>query len=568
LTPEAVYPYVDETGELLFEVCRMPDKRFVQRRRNGDGDGYAWTLNGTRRVLFHLPRVLEHITAASREPLYIVEGEKDVLAIEAAGGVATCNPMGAGKWTAEYSEPLTGARRVVIVADRDDPGIRHAQNVRDSLAAVGVAAEIVQAAAGKDAADHLAAGKTLEDLLPLAIELPATPSESGSHSWAPVDLIGEALTPPEPATIGSLAYPSRRHVFSGEPESLKSFVALVLCADEMHAGHTVFYIDFEMGRRDVLERLRQLGVDDETIASRFVYLEPTEPLTDPTVLADVVALVEERQPSLVVIDAMTGALGLHGFDPNSGVDIERFYRTVVDVFRAHGAATIVLDHLPKDREARGKFAIGSERKIGAVDVHLRFEAVRPFGRGRTGLARIEVKKDRPGHLPRGKAAELELASNPDTGHISWKLTISEQPADDPLPWRPTLLMQRVSEHLETQPEPVSRNAVETGVKGKAQYIRKALEILIREGYVSESLAPTSSQTPGRTQTRLVASLRPYRQTEKSHLVPSSQLRPASSQDELDEPSVTSSPPYKKGDEGRSPAQDLFSDPGADDDIPF
>jgi 5S rRNA maturation endonuclease (ribonuclease M5) len=530
LTPEAVYPYVDEAGELLFEVCRMPDKRFMQRRRNGNG--YTWTLNGTRRVPFHLPRVLEHIDADAREPLYIVEGENDVLAIDAAGGVATCNPMGAGKWTAEYSELLSGARRVVIVADRDEPGIRHAENVRESLAEVGVAAEIVQAAEGKDAADHLAAGKTLEEFVPLALPV------SDPHSWEPVDLIGQALTPPEPATIGNLAYPNRRHVYSGEPESLKSFAALVLCAGEMQAGRTVVYIDFEMGRRDVLERLRQLGADDQLIATRFVYLEPAEPLTaNPTVLADVIALVEDRQPSLVVIDAMTGALGLHGFDPNSGVDIERFYRTVVDVFRAQGAATIILDHLPKDREARGKFAIGSERKIGAVDVHLRFDVVHPFGRGRTGLARIEVKKDRPGHLPRGRAAELELASDPDTGRITSRLTMSEQTVDDPLPFRPTVLMQRTSEYLETQPEAVSFNAVVTNVKGKDDYIRKGIEILISEGYVEE-LRPGSS---GRTTTRFVTSLRPYRETEEGHFGPSSPLRPASSQDELDESSGTSSP---------------------------
>ena len=34
--------------------------------------------------------------------VYIVEGEKDVQAVERAGGVATCNPGGAGKWRAEY----------------------------------------------------------------------------------------------------------------------------------------------------------------------------------------------------------------------------------------------------------------------------------------------------------------------------------------------------------------------------------------------------------------------------------------------------------------------------------
>jgi hypothetical protein len=32
-----------------------------------------------------------------------------------------------------------------------------------------------------------------------------------------------------------------------------------------------------------------------------------------------------------------------------------------------------IDHLPKNRETRGKFAIASERKIGSCDVHPGFE---------------------------------------------------------------------------------------------------------------------------------------------------------------------------------------------------
>jgi hypothetical protein len=77
--------------------------------------------------------------------------------------------MGAGKWDDSYSDSFQGARRVVVVADRDEPGIAHAQAVAASLAHVGVAAELVQAASGKDAADHLAAGHTLEQFAPLVL---------------------------------------------------------------------------------------------------------------------------------------------------------------------------------------------------------------------------------------------------------------------------------------------------------------------------------------------------------------------------------------------------------------
>ncbi len=41
--PIAEYPYTDETGNLLFEVCRFEPKDFRQRRPDGRG-GWIWNL--------------------------------------------------------------------------------------------------------------------------------------------------------------------------------------------------------------------------------------------------------------------------------------------------------------------------------------------------------------------------------------------------------------------------------------------------------------------------------------------------------------------------------------------
>jgi hypothetical protein len=310
--------------------------------------------------------------------------------------------------------------------------------------------------------------------------------ESEPHSWTPIDLIATASEIPEPPTIGGIVYPGRRHVYSGEPESLKSWAALVLCVEEMAAGRNVLYIDFnEMGRRETLERLRALGLTDDEVRERFIYIEPGEPMTDPAVLADVTALIQDRAPSLVVLDAFDGALEAHGLDPNSSVEVQRFYRTVVDPLRAGGAAELLLDHLTRDPAKRGKYSIGSQRKIGGCDVHLGFEVVKPFGRGRSGLAKIQVHKDRPGHLARPKCAELQLTSDPGTGHVTWTLAPSES-EDEGATWRPTTLMERASRLLEKQTAPLSRSAIADEVKGKREYIFKAITALVAEGYASEN----------------------------------------------------------------------------------
>ena len=170
----AEYAYTDETGAELFRAVRFEPKAFRQRRR--EGDAWTWNLNG-RAASSTAPELLEGAKAGAT--VYVVEGEKDVEALRSLGLVATCNPMGAGKWRDEYAEPLRGAH-VVVVADKDEPGRKHAA-VRSGAARRGKSASVpvVEVTEGKDAADWIARGATCEDFEKLAVTtatpVPASP---------------------------------------------------------------------------------------------------------------------------------------------------------------------------------------------------------------------------------------------------------------------------------------------------------------------------------------------------------------------------------------------------------
>lgn len=167
-----VYRYTDEEGNLLFEVVRCDGKKFLQRRPDPSAPhGWRWKLGDVRRPLYRLPRVLKAIEEG--ETVYVVEGEKDVRALEQAGCVATCNPGGVWsgkpdekKWLPEHTATLAEAD-VVIVADRDDVGRRHARAVAQALEGVARSVIRVEAAEGKDAFDHFAAGLGVDDFLEL-----------------------------------------------------------------------------------------------------------------------------------------------------------------------------------------------------------------------------------------------------------------------------------------------------------------------------------------------------------------------------------------------------------------
>jgi len=140
-TIQAIYPYHDEMGALLFQVIRYHPKTFRQRRPDPSSpDGWSWKMGDVRRVPFHLPQLLDAVTAG--RPVWIAEGEKDVLALEKAGFPATCNPGGAGKWPDSFADYFTGASSIVIVADKDEPGRKHAQDVAAKLA--DITANVVQ----------------------------------------------------------------------------------------------------------------------------------------------------------------------------------------------------------------------------------------------------------------------------------------------------------------------------------------------------------------------------------------------------------------------------------------
>jgi hypothetical protein len=129
---DATYPYVDENGELLFEVVRFEPKDFRQRRPDGH-DGWIWNLKGTRRVLYRLPELIEAV--ASGHVVAYCEGEKDADNVRALGIPATTNPGGVKKWRPEYAEHLRGAD-LVFLPHNDDAGREHMGGIAAALADV------------------------------------------------------------------------------------------------------------------------------------------------------------------------------------------------------------------------------------------------------------------------------------------------------------------------------------------------------------------------------------------------------------------------------------------------
>ncbi|MFI6861757.1 hypothetical protein ACIBKZ_17975 [Streptomyces sp. NPDC050421] len=158
----AQYLYRNENGALVHGVTRCDHKDFAQwRPDDSTRSGRRWSLNDkqgnrlVRLVPYRLPELLK--AKEADRVIWIAEGEKDVHTLVDHGLAATCNAAGSGKWTAEHAQFFDGVD-VTIVADRDDKGREHAEQVVATLRGLARSVYVVQARSGKDATDHFAAG--------------------------------------------------------------------------------------------------------------------------------------------------------------------------------------------------------------------------------------------------------------------------------------------------------------------------------------------------------------------------------------------------------------------------
>ena len=196
----AAYPYPDAEGRLRFEVCRLDPKNFRQRRPDPAApDKWIWNLKGVDPVPYRLPELITAVKAG--ETVFIAEGEKDVASLVSHKFAATCNAGGAGKWQDGFAKWFDQAKAVVVIADKDAPGRKHAAAVAANLRGKAQSVKLIELpdVAGrtvKDAHDFFEAGGTADQLRELAAAAPEfEPCAGQSQSQVTPQGAAPAATP-------------------------------------------------------------------------------------------------------------------------------------------------------------------------------------------------------------------------------------------------------------------------------------------------------------------------------------------------------------------------------------
>ncbi|GBQ01030.1 hypothetical protein SSP531S_24600 [Streptomyces spongiicola] len=361
--------------------------------------------------------------------------------------------------------------------------------------------------------------------------------EPAARSWQAQDLrsvLDGTYKPPQPSVgerddgVG-VFYPGRINSVASESEAGKTWFALIVCLQEINKGNHVVYLDFEDDAGGVVGRLLVLGAVPADILDRFHYIRP-ESKPGPADLADLAQLMELR-PTLAVVDGVTEAMSLYGLELKDNTDVAAFGRQLLRPLSNAGAAVVTLDHVVKAGENRGRYSLGGVHKLNGLNgVMYMLENLRPFGVGVTGKSRVRIAKDRPAQLRKHGFAnktgmhwygDLVVASH-DASFAEAHLYPPVQTDDSPetaaeageQERRKRLaveLERKVLDVLRDAREPLSKNAVEGLVEGKASEVRRTLAALVARNLVIvvegprkallHSLATSSHLVPPRPGTK-------------------------------------------------------------------
>jgi hypothetical protein len=414
----AEFDYLDEFGELLYQVCKKPDKTFRQRRLGTDGK-WIWKLDDVRRVLYRLPELL---SADKSETVFIVEGEKDVESLRSVGLTATTNSGGAsksGKWLEEFNDYLKN-RPVIILPDNDEVGRSHAIKIADSLKGTAKSIKIVPLPVPEkgDVSDWLESGGTPSQLNELIKKASIHTKPTNSNIISAADLMAKEFPEQKYAVEGLLS--EGVTIFAGKPKLGKSWCGLGIALAVASGGKAlgsipvkqgnVLYLALEDGQRRLQKRLELILGNDGTIPEDLEFATTWNRLDDGGLEALEDWLIEHENARIIFIDTLKR---VRPRDSGNRQLYDSDYEAIAplgDLARKYGVSIVLIHHTRKqESEDPMDLISGSLGLTGSAD-------------GALVLTRARMSVQCKLHVMGRDTENKDLMLDWNSGTFGWTLT--------------------------------------------------------------------------------------------------------------------------------------------------
>jgi hypothetical protein len=344
------YPYRDETGQLLYYVCRTATEEFPPQLPDG-----TFGLNGIKRVLYRLPELMR-----SADQVFITEGEKDADRLRSIGLTATTNTNGSNGWRSEYAKPLRG-RDAVIIPDNDTAGRKWGEAVEASLRGVAASVRVIELPdlpESGDISDWLNSGRTKAGLLDLVKQTGRSAVKLNLKNMAAVkaesvEWFWDNKIPDNAFTI-----------ISGDPGATKSYLTVFMaahittgtpwpdCPDvPVRKGSVILFSDEDHPAKIIRPRLDAHGADvSKVYILESVQVSKTREFFDLTEhlsgLEDTLETVPDCR--LLVLDPVTAYLG--DTNANSNAQVRSAITPLAALAAKHRVTIIGINHHNKRQD--------------------------------------------------------------------------------------------------------------------------------------------------------------------------------------------------------------------------
>ncbi len=370
------YNYVNENGEVTYQVLRFEPKTFKQRHFK-DGKT-VWGLKDIEPLPYNLPKILED----KDKTIFIVEGEKDADRMMSLGFLATTNSGGSKNWKPSLNKYFKD-RRVILISDNDSAGYLHTQAISNHLLREAESLHFLslegKVADKGDISDFIDAGGDIEELI-LNATLVENLSQDVVENVFPTMGINDLMgLKSQTYLIENLIPEGGLSVIYGQPASFKSFVAIDMCLSisssidwqgyDTGAGKTLFIAAEGVGGLKKRIQAWLAKNKDITKTPDFHVLATTVDFLDPEQLDKLINTIHNigKDFKLIVIDTIARTLSNSGSDENSASDMGMFL-SACDTVREETKSAILAIHHSGKNEASG--LRGSSALLGGVDTSI------------------------------------------------------------------------------------------------------------------------------------------------------------------------------------------------------
>jgi hypothetical protein len=233
--------------------------------------------------------------------------------------------------------------------------------------------------------------------------------------------------------------------------------------------------------------------------------------------------------ALIVLDGVTESMDILA-PRGTGVDVNERIASWLRRYPARladstGAAVVLIDHVVKSTETRGRHAIGGQHKMaGLTGAAYTVDVKDQPRRGHVGTLHLNIAKDRPGgirpHCGPMMADRTQLAAVVKIDGTGARIRVTLQAPSigatrtGGYPIRPTNLMERVSRWLEAHPGEHSRSKIGDEVQGNRKALFAGVDLLAAEGHLGVTERQRGSVTD-----RYYRHISPYREDQDTGTVP-------------------------------------------------